>query len=138
MTVGEIIDLVMSLFVGGADGASFWISVVPSIVKFAIVSFGVWGLLFILSCFVLFVYLGLKAVSQEVKTGDKRLFGLEAEVVVDFNDVTNKKQFAEGIVRVGGEIWKARIEYCEELPKKTNRVIVVGADGLVLKISKLS
>ena len=72
-------------------------------------------------------YLGVKAQMKKTKTGIEGLVGEKGEAITDIN--------VEGKVMVHGEIWNA---YSKEPIKKGEKVKVIKAEGLTLKVEKLN
>ncbi len=77
--------------------------------------------------FVVALGLGLRAQMKKATTGEKGIIGERGEVI--------KALSPEGQVSVHGEIWKA---VSSEKIRKGEKVEVVGVEGLVLRVRKLS
>jgi membrane-bound serine protease (ClpP class) len=77
--------------------------------------------------FVVALGLGLRAQMKKATTGEKGIIGERGEVI--------KSLSPEGQVSVHGEIWKA---VSSEKIRKGEKVEVVGVEGLVLRVRKLS
>ena len=83
-------------------------------------------------------YLALKSARQSVRSGPDRLIGESAVVLGDFKAVPESggKSVAQGKVKVGGEIWNARMQNFapDNLPAKGQTVLVEKVDGLVVEV----